>query len=174
MTPETHRDAARGGVQEAVTKARGGDAPPMISRRLREGCSLLAALSHSSFPVSRLSYTLSPFAVIHTAIMLAPCLRRTVFRPLLVARVPRAGASFSTFGVLRRDARATYSNNNMTGNYTDVYVSMRSFWHLLCRRTDVLTLFVPDSPRSSSTTTTSRTFTTNTRRRRARMSAPLS
>lgn len=161
-------------MQEAVTKARGGDAPPMISRRLREGCSLLATLSHSSFPVSRLSYTLSPFAVTHTAIMLAPCLRRTVLRPLLITRVPAAGASFSTVGVLRRDARATYNDNNMTGNYTDVYVSARFLWHVLCCRTDVLASFILQSPRLSSTTTTSRTFTTSTRRRRARMSAPLS
>jgi hypothetical protein len=38
-------------------------------------------------------------------LMLAPCLRRTVLRPLLIARVPAAGASFSTVGVLRRDVR---------------------------------------------------------------------
>jgi hypothetical protein len=68
--------------------------------------------------------------------MLAPCLRRTVLRPLLIARVPAAGASFSTVGVLRRDARATYNDNNMTGNYTDVYVSTRFLWRVLCCRTD--------------------------------------
>lgn len=88
---------------------------------------LLLCVSHSSFLVSAVVSFTGPDSKTHLATMnisLASALRRTVFQPILLPRATNSMSLFSSAASLRRDARSTYSDDKMTGQYTDVYVSV--------------------------------------------------